>query len=193
MTVATALALINDKLQSSCGTQSPSSTGRPARPWPGTTSTAGAPATRGRPSRSPSARTPRSPGWCRLTSCGPRPVTPDCSARLTSRSRATIPTGTCARRRGPRDAGVGALEKKGAGSSGPDAGRGQVAVQPDAVVDLTRLMYTIGENHKRSDDQQRFNRLVTEWPELVKSAREIRRTRTQVQPTLDDLTRWHVS
>ena len=60
-------------------------------------------------------------------------------------------------------------------------------MQLDQVVDLTRLMYTIGENHKRSDDQQRFNRLVTEWPELVKRAREIA-AETQVQPTLDDLT-----
>ena len=61
------------------------------------------------------------------------------------------------------------------------------AVPPDQVADLTRLLYTIGENHKRSDDQQRFNRLVTEWPELVKRAREIA-AETQVQATLDDLT-----
>jgi putative DNA methylase len=60
------------------------------------------------------------------------------------------------------------------------------AVPPDQVADLTRLLYTIGESHKRSDDQQRFNRLVTEWPELVKKAREIA-AETQVQPTLDEL------
>jgi len=60
------------------------------------------------------------------------------------------------------------------------------SVPPDQVADLTRLLYTIGENHKRSEDQQRFNRLVTEWPELVKRAREIA-AETQVQPTLDDL------
>ena len=61
------------------------------------------------------------------------------------------------------------------------------AVPPDQVADLTRLLYTIGENHKRSDDQQRFNRLVTEWPELVKRAREIA-AETQVQATFDDMT-----
>jgi len=61
------------------------------------------------------------------------------------------------------------------------------AVPPDQVADLTRLLYTIGDSHKRSDDQQRFNRLVTEWPELVKKAREIA-AETQVQATLDDLT-----
>jgi putative DNA methylase len=61
------------------------------------------------------------------------------------------------------------------------------AVPLDQVAGLTRLLYKIGESHKRSDDQQRFNRLVTEWPELVKRAREIA-AETQVQPTLDDLT-----
>jgi putative DNA methylase len=60
-------------------------------------------------------------------------------------------------------------------------------VPADQIADLTRLLYTIGENNKRSDDQQRFNRLVTEWPELVKKAREIA-AETQVQATLDDLT-----
>jgi hypothetical protein len=58
------------------------------------------------------------------------------------------------------------------------------AVPPDQVADLTRLLYTIGDSHKRSDDQQRFNRLVTEWPELVKKAREIA-AETHVQATFD--------
>lgn len=62
-------------------------------------------------------------------------------------------------------------------------------VNLDAVLDLARLMYTIGENHKRSDDQLRFNTLVTEWPELVKKAREYAAQHMPVQPTLDEVSR----
>jgi len=79
------------------------------------------------------------------------------------------------------------LEKKGLEAAARMLAGVMSAVPPDQVADLTRLLYTIGENHKRSDDQQRFNRLVTEWPELVKKAREIA-AETQVQATLDDLT-----
>ena len=58
-------------------------------------------------------------------------------------------------------------------------------VQLDAIVDLARLMFTLGEKRKRTDDQLRFNNLVTEWPELAKSAREYAAQHASVQPTLD--------
>ena len=79
------------------------------------------------------------------------------------------------------------LETKGLEAAARMLAGVMTAVPPDQVADLTRLLYTIGENHKRSDDQQRFNRLVTEWPELVKRAREIA-AETQVQATFDDMT-----
>ena len=60
-------------------------------------------------------------------------------------------------------------------------------VQLDAIVDLARLMFTIGEKRKRTDDQLRFNNLVTEWPELAKSAREYAAQHASVQPTLDEV------
>ena len=62
-------------------------------------------------------------------------------------------------------------------------------VNLDAVLYLARLMYTIGENHKRSDDQLRFNTLVTEWPELVKKAREYAAQNMPVQPMLGEVSR----
>ena len=60
-------------------------------------------------------------------------------------------------------------------------------VQLDAIADLARLMFTLGEKRKRTDDQLRFNTLVTEWPELVKSAREYAARHASVQPTLDEV------
>ena len=60
-------------------------------------------------------------------------------------------------------------------------------VQLDAIVDLARLMFTLGEKRKRTDDQLRFNNLVTEWPELAKSAREYAAQHASVQPTLDEV------
>lgn len=60
-------------------------------------------------------------------------------------------------------------------------------VQLDAIVDLARLMFTIGGKRKRTDDQLRFNNLVTEWPELAKSAREYAAQHASVQPTLDEV------
>jgi putative DNA methylase len=60
-------------------------------------------------------------------------------------------------------------------------------VQLDAIVDLARLMFTLGEKRKRTDDQLRFNNLVTEWPELAKSAREYAAQQASVQPTLDEV------
>ena len=60
-------------------------------------------------------------------------------------------------------------------------------VQLDAIVDLARLMFTLGEKRKRTDDQLRFNTLVTEWPELAKSAREYAARHASVQPTLDEV------
>jgi putative DNA methylase len=60
-------------------------------------------------------------------------------------------------------------------------------VQLDAIVDLARLMFTLGEKRKRIDDQLRFNNLVTEWPELAKSAREYAAQHASVQPTLDEV------
>jgi putative DNA methylase len=60
-------------------------------------------------------------------------------------------------------------------------------VQLDAIADLARLMFTLGEKRKRTDDQLRFNTLVTEWPELAKSAREYAARNASVQPTLDEV------
>jgi putative DNA methylase len=60
-------------------------------------------------------------------------------------------------------------------------------VQLDAIVDLARLMFTLGEKRKRTDDQLRFNNLVTEWPELAKNAREYAAEHGTVQPTLDEV------
>jgi putative DNA methylase len=80
------------------------------------------------------------------------------------------------------------LEEKGV----PEAAKLLAAairhVSADAVLDLARLLYSIGENRKRSEDQQRFNKLVTEWPELVKQAREFAADNMPVQPTLDEVT-----
>lgn len=80
------------------------------------------------------------------------------------------------------------LEEKGVPEAAKLLAAAMTHVPADAVLDLARLLYTIGENHKRSEDQQRFNKLVTEWPELVKQAREFAADNMPVQPTLDEVT-----
>jgi hypothetical protein len=64
--------------------------------------------------------------------------------------------------------------------------RDQVSL--DAIVDLARLMFTLGEKRKRTDDQLRFNTLVTEMPELAKEARTYADAHPTFQPTLDEVT-----
>ena len=64
--------------------------------------------------------------------------------------------------------------------------RDQVSL--DAIVDLARLMFTLGEKRKRTNDQLRFNTLVTEMPELAKEARSYAAENITVQPTLDEVT-----
>jgi putative DNA methylase len=64
--------------------------------------------------------------------------------------------------------------------------RDQVSL--DAIVDLARLMFTLGEKRKRTDDQLRFNTLVTEMPELAKEARSYADAHPTFQPTLDEVT-----
>lgn len=64
--------------------------------------------------------------------------------------------------------------------------RDQVSL--DAIVDLARLMFTLGERRKRTDDQLRFNTLVTEMPELAKEARTYADAHPMFQPMLDEVT-----
>jgi putative DNA methylase len=61
-------------------------------------------------------------------------------------------------------------------------------VSLDAIVDLARLMFALGEKRKRTDDQLRFNTLVTEMPELAKEARTYADAHPTFQPTLDEVT-----
>lgn len=60
-------------------------------------------------------------------------------------------------------------------------------MQLDSVADLAQVMFKLGEKRKRTDDQLRFNTLVTEWSDLVKSAREYEAQHPSVQPTLDEV------
>ena len=64
----------------------------------------------------------------------------------------------------------------------------QGEVSLDAIVDLARMLFEMGKERKRTDDQLRFNNLVTEWPELAQNAREYAAEHVSVQPTLDEVT-----
>jgi putative DNA methylase len=60
-------------------------------------------------------------------------------------------------------------------------------VRIDAVKDLANLLYAIGGKRKRSDDQLRFNALVTAWPDMVEAARQLPADGGIDQPTLDEV------
>jgi putative DNA methylase len=59
-------------------------------------------------------------------------------------------------------------------------------VSIDTVKQLAYLLYTIGERRGRSDDQRRFNTLITAWPDLVAAAQEAAPTMQTSQLTFDD-------
>jgi putative DNA methylase len=60
-------------------------------------------------------------------------------------------------------------------------------VRIDAVKDLAILLYAIAEKRKRSDDQLRFNALVTAWPDLIEAVRRVPADGRLEQPTLDEM------
>jgi putative DNA methylase len=60
-------------------------------------------------------------------------------------------------------------------------------IKVDSVKNLALLLYTIGEHKRRTDDQLRFNSLVTIWPDLVNAARHAPASMKDDQLSLDDV------
>ena len=113
--------------------------------------------------------------------------------RMSSPSTATMPASTSPDRVGHALTAVRSSLEKGRRKQRPgSSAESRAQVSLDAVVDLARLMFTIGEKRKRTDDQLRFNTLVTEWPELAKKRAGDRR-RNAGPATLETDPRWHVS
>jgi putative DNA methylase len=56
----------------------------------------------------------------------------------------------------------------------------------DAVKDLANLLYAIGTERKRTDDQRRFNNLVTFWPDIAAATRKFSEDGTVEQLALDE-------
>ena len=57
----------------------------------------------------------------------------------------------------------------------------------DAIPALAQLVFTLAEKRRRTDDQLRFNTLKTEWPELVKEAYDYAAMHMPFQATLDEM------
>jgi putative DNA methylase len=60
-------------------------------------------------------------------------------------------------------------------------------VKIDSIKDLALLLYTIGEHKKRTEDQLKFNSLVTVWPDLLDAARHAPASMKDDQLSLDDV------